>query len=323
MDSLTHGLLGLAVGSLRRSDRDRVAVLVGCVLAAELPDLDYFWPADDSVLHALMAHRGLTHSVLFAPLVALAASALTKLVFRRASVSSLFLWSLPAVLFAHLLADAWTGWGTRLALPFSDARVTLDFMMVVDPLFTLPLLVGALWGIRQRTVIRRAVLTGAAVSCLYLAARVAIRADLTARVQASYPKAEAVQVFPSWLGPLHWRYVAVTSDRYAVGSINAFAAPREQAVHRRAPPDALSPLARSSGTVREALAWARFPVLEEHPRAPSGVELSIADLRYHLNGAPTLSFHIELDDRGQVVSATLDRGGSARSLLQRFRGAPQ
>lgn len=320
MDSLTHGLLGLAVGSLRCPDRDRGAVLVGCVLAAELPDLDTFWPADDSVLHALMAHRGLTHAVLFAPLVALTATALTKLFFRRTSATSIFLWSLPAVLFAHLLADAWTGWGTRLALPFSDARVTLDWMMVVDPLFTVPLLVGALWGIRRRTLIRRAVLTGAAVSCLYLAARVAIRAELTDRVQASYPKAEAVQVFPSWLGPIHWRYVAVVGDRYAVGSADAFAAPQEQAVHRRPAPDALGPFARSNRTVREALAWARFPVVDEQPRAPSGVELSIADLRYHLNGAPTLSFQIALDDRAQVVSATLDRGGSVRSLLERFRG---
>jgi inner membrane protein len=267
-----------------------------------------------------MAHRGLSHSVLCAPLIALAATALAKLVFRRAAAISIFLWSLPAVLFAHLLADAWTGWGTRLALPFSDARVTLDWMMVVDPLFTLPLLVGALWGIRRRTLIRRAVLTGAAVSCLYLATRVAIRADLTARVQASYPKAEAVQVFPSWLGPIHWRYVAVVSDHYAVGSVNAFAAPREQAVHPRPPPDALSPFARSNETVREVLAWARFPVVDEQARPPSSVEVRVADLRYHLNGAPTLTFQIELDDRAQVVSATLDRGGSARSLMERFRG---
>jgi inner membrane protein len=323
MDSLTHGLLGLAVGSLRRPDRDRVAVLVGCVLAAEIPDLDYLWPADDSVLHALMAHRGLSHAVLFSPLIALAATALTKLIFRGASTISIFSWSLPAVLFAHLLADAWTGWGTRLALPFSDARVTLDWMMVIDPLFTLPLLVGALWGIRRRTLIRRAMLTGAAVSCLYLAARVAIRAELMARVQASYPNAEAVQVFPSWLGPIHWRYVAVVGDRYAVGSVNAFATPQEQAVHRRAPLHALSPLARSNGTVREALAWARFPLVDERPRVPSGVQLRVADLRYHLNGAPTLSFQIELDDRARVVSATLDRGGSAGSLLERFRGAPR
>jgi inner membrane protein len=320
MDSLTHGLLGLAIGALRRPDSDRAAVLVGCVLAAEIPDLDYLWPADNSVLHSLKAHRGLTHSFLAVPVVALASTALTKLIFRRAPAVSIFLWSLPAVLFAHLLADAWTGWGTRLALPFSDARVTLDWMMVVDPLFTLPLLVGALWGIRERTLIRRALLTGAGVSCAYLAARVAVRAELTSRVQESYPNAETVQVFPSWLGPTHWRYVAVVADRFAAGRVSTFAAPQEQALHRRALGDGLSPLASSNGTVREALAWARFPIVNERPRLPSGVQLSIGDLRYHLNGAPTLSFRIDLDDRARVVSATLDRGGSARSLLERFRG---
>jgi inner membrane protein len=319
MDSLTHGLLGLAIGALRRPDGDRVAVLVGCVLAAEIPDLDYLWPAANPVLHSLNAHRGFSHSLLAAPLVALAATALTKLLFRRAPLVSLFVWSLPAVLFAHLLADAWTGWGTRLALPFSQARVTLDWMMVIDPLFTLPLLVGALWGIRQRALIRRAVLTGAAVSCLYLAARVAIRANLQAQVRAVYPAAETVQVFPSWLGPAHFRYVAVERDQYAVGDIGVFSTTREQARHRRVRADQVSALAGANATVREALAWARFPIVEEAPRAPAGVELRIADLRYHLNGAPTLSFRIALDDRARVVSAHLDRGGSARSLWQRFR----
>lgn len=324
MDSLTHGLLGLAIGSLRRSERDRAAVLLGCVLAAEIPDLDYFWPADNSVLHSLKAHRGLTHSLLAAPLVALVAAGATKLVFRNARMTTVFLWSLPAVVFAHLLADAWTGWGTRLALPFSDARVTLDWMMVVDPLFTLPLLVGALWGIRRRALIRRALLTGAAIACVYLAARIAIRAAMTARVVASYESAQAVQVFPSWLGPTRWRYVAVVGDRYAVGRVNAFEAPVEQATHPGAASNGmsrLSPTASANDTVREALAWARFPLVTEAPRTPSGARVSVADLRYHLDGQPTLSFQIELDERGEVVAATLDRGGSARSLFERFRGS--
>jgi inner membrane protein len=272
------------------------------------------------VLHSLRAHRGLTHSIIAAPLVALVSTALTKLIFRRAATLSIFLWCLPAVLFAHLLADAWTGWGTRLALPFSTARVTLDWMMVVDPLFTLPLLVGALWGIRRRTLVRRALLTGAAVSCLYLAARIAIREELGARVRASYPNAEAVQVFPSWLGPTHWRYVAVIADRYAVGRVSALGSPEQQATHLRATGELLSPLARSNATVREALAWARFPVVSEQAREPSGMRISIADLRYHLNGAPTLTFQIDLDERARTLAATLDRGGSAGALLERFRG---
>jgi inner membrane protein len=127
-------------------------------------------------------------------------------------------------------------------------------------------------------------------------------------------------VFPSWLGPNHWRYVAVIADQFAVGRVSAFAEPQEQAIHQRAVAEGLGSLASSNATVREALAWARFPIVSARPRLPSGLELSIADLRYHLNGAPTLSFRIELDDQARVISATLDRGGSARSLLERFRG---
>jgi inner membrane protein len=170
-------------------------------------------------------------------------------------------------------------------------------------------------------LIRRALLIGAAVSCVYLVARVAIRAELSARVQAEYPNAETVQVFPSWLGPTHWRYVAVFADRFAAGNVGLFAAPRERATHPRVPESVPSAFARTNATVREALAWARFPIVNERPRAPSGVELTIADLRYHLNGVPTLSFRIELDDRARVVTAALDRGGSARSLFERFRSS--
>ena len=69
MDSLTHGLLGAAIAALPWPKRLEVAeepklalragIVVG-VIAAELPDLDYLWPASDDVMHALRAHRGLT-----------------------------------------------------------------------------------------------------------------------------------------------------------------------------------------------------------------------------------------------------------------------
>jgi inner membrane protein len=319
LDSITHGLLGLAIGALRRPDRDSGAVWVGCVLAAELPDLDYLWPASDPVLHALRAHRGLTHSILAAPVVALAAAALAKLLFRSARVAPLYVWSLVSTLFAHLLADAWTGWGTRLLLPISDERVTLDWMLVVDPFFTAPLLVGALWGIRQGRLIRKALLIGFAAAAVYLGARLVVKSALTARVSNAYPKAEAVLVFPSWLGPTAWRYVAVLPTRYAVGRISVFAPPEQQAAHVRASSARLSATARGSETVREALAWARFPIVRETSPAPGIAHVHVLDLRYHLDGKPTLGFAVQLDARSTVLKAELERGGSARELFERLR----
>jgi inner membrane protein len=88
MDSLTHGLLGPAIGALRRPDSDRTAVLVACVLAAEIPDLDYLWPADNSVLHSLKAHRGLSHSLLAVPMVALSAPSFSRARVERRAIQT-------------------------------------------------------------------------------------------------------------------------------------------------------------------------------------------------------------------------------------------
>jgi inner membrane protein len=60
------------------------AAMLAAVLAAELPDIDYLLPADDAVLHTLQAHRGFTHALIFAPVVALIAAAIAKAIFRDA-----------------------------------------------------------------------------------------------------------------------------------------------------------------------------------------------------------------------------------------------
>lgn len=50
-------------------------------------------------------------------------------------------------LFTHMLLDAFTTYGTQLLLPFADWRVSFDSITIVDPLYTLPLLIGVGWSI--------------------------------------------------------------------------------------------------------------------------------------------------------------------------------
>jgi len=328
MDSLTHGLLGLAVGALRRPDAgsarplsqtDR-AVLVACVLAAELPDLDYLWPASDPVLHTLRSHRGFSHSLLAAPLVALGASAIALVFARSARRLPVYGFALLSVVVAHLLADAWTGWGTRLFLPFSEARVTLDWMMVVDPLFTVPLAAGAVLAWRRRLAWHRPLLVGAAVAASYLGLRITTQQVLSARVAAEYPVAERVQVFPSVLDPLTWRYVAVLRGAHALGAVRAFGAVTEQGRLPR-PTDAdVTRLRTVAPTLEETLAWARFPAVTEVARVDGTLSVEVSDLRYHLRGEPSLRFVVELDRSGRVTRAELERGGSVKDVFGKLRG---
>ena len=326
MDTLTHGLLGVALAALpmprrleRPGDTPLRAALVVSVLAAELPDLDYLLPAKDAVLHTLSAHRGYSHSLLAAPVVALVAALLGKALFRRAAFASLYARALLSVPIAHLLPDLWTGWGTRLLLPLSDRRLALDWTMVVDPVFTAPLLVAALWAASRRHRFRRAMAFGIGACALYVGLRVAFSMHLSHEVAQAYPRAASVHVFPQLLSVMRWRYVARFDAEYAAGTVALGEAPVEDARHRALPTGPIAEELRRVPTVREALSWARFPVVSTSALDASGRRVTVADLRYHLGGKPTLSFLIDVEPDGRIRNARLERGGSAAELVRRFR----
>lgn len=322
VDNLTHGLLGLAIGAaLPQRDEGpkratRKAMLLAALVAAELPDLDALWPAENAVLHALQAHRGLSHALVFTPVIAGVATAVGRGGFREARWRPVALAAMLSVLFAHLLADLWTGWGTRLLLPFSSARLTLDWAMVVDPLVTLPLVAAAIWGRRPERW-RRAALVGLIAVSGYLGLRIGARAAVAAQLAERYPTAERVEVFPAWFSVWRWRYVAVLPDEFVAGEMGLWGGPDEQAGHVRREvvlPGAL----RANATVRATLAWARLPVVSV-TSGEGTTTVRVGDLRYHLRGQPTLAYEVEVDGEGRVVRAELDRGGGARELLERWR----
>ncbi len=327
MDNLTHGLLGLAIGAVRRPEGDARAgkrlsptdraVLVASALAAELPDLDGLWPMPNAILGAVEVHRGISHSLLFTPIWALAATGVAKLVFRGARVGPPFVFAWFAVVFAHLAADAWTGWGTRLLLPFSDLRLSWDWTMVVDPLFTAPLLLAAIAAVIWRAKWRPVVLAALLISTTYLGARIAVKSGLEQKVAAQHPDATHIAVFPDWFGLTDWRYVATWPERYVAGTVALGETPRVRATHARGSP--LPDRLMQVHTVREAVSWARFPLVTHSTRADGGEEIRVSDLRYHLKGEPTLSMEIELDEALEVRRADQVRPADPRKLVDRWR----
>lgn len=323
MDTLTHGLFGLTIGALRPRESPRgpltatdKAVLLACVLAAELPDLDYLLPAADPVLVTLRAHRGLSHSLLMAPVVAALATVIARVVFRSARTRPIALQALAAVVFGHLLPDLWTGWGTRVLLPWSAERMTLDWTVVVDPLVTLPMLVAAIFAYRaRRSDFRRALWVGLGVTVLYLGLRIGIRESLRASVETSYGTT-AANVFPAPLRVLEWRYVVETEDGYAVGTVGVGRPLLEQGRHPRGV--SAADHLRGEKVVDEVLSWARYPTIDLAARDGGGTTLTVADLRYHAGGQPTLRFIVELRADGTLESARLERG-NVGDLIDRFR----
>jgi inner membrane protein len=148
VDPLTHALLGAASAQLVFGRRlGRRAALIGAV-GALLPDADVLIRSSADPLLAIEHHRGFTHALAFIPVGGVAAA--LPWLLRPANRAR---W--PAVVGAAVLGyathgplDAATTYGTQLFWPFSAFRVGLDWISIIDPTFTLVLLLGvalALW----------------------------------------------------------------------------------------------------------------------------------------------------------------------------------
>ncbi len=137
MDSLTHIVLGACVGeAVAGKQLGKKAMWLGA-LANSLPDIDFiagFWMDTDD---ELLAHRGFTHSILFALLVtifmALAMkrwSHLKKITFKK------WEWFFGIEISLHLFLDAFNNYGVGWFEPFSPYRVSFNAVYVADPFFS-------------------------------------------------------------------------------------------------------------------------------------------------------------------------------------------
>lgn len=144
MDPLTQGLLGAAAAQAVCGRRLRHAWLPGAV-GGLIPDLDVLISSASDPLLAIEYHRHFTHALAFIPIGGLIAAA-PWLLRRRYRPEWKPIVAAATVGYAtHGLLDACTSYGTQLLWPFSSQRIAWDIVAIIDPIFTLALLLGVLW----------------------------------------------------------------------------------------------------------------------------------------------------------------------------------
>ncbi len=145
MDSLTHIVLGAAIGEAILGKKiGRKAMLWGA-LADTIPDFDVFASCCTTDAQQLLVHRGVTHSFFFILLMAPLLGWLFSKWFRKSEVSWKS-WTLLFFLgmFTHILIDSLTSYGTGWFEPFSSYRVSFNTIFVADPFYTVPFLICVL-----------------------------------------------------------------------------------------------------------------------------------------------------------------------------------
>jgi inner membrane protein len=145
VDTFTHGLLGAAASqAIFAKQLPRSAGLIGFI-AGMAPDLDLFLGSGTDPVASILYHRQFTHSLIFIPLGALLVSLLC-IWMKPFKGARLAVYGAAFVGYGlHPLLDACTSYGTLLLWPFSYHRIAWDIIAIVDPIFSLALLVGVLW----------------------------------------------------------------------------------------------------------------------------------------------------------------------------------
>ncbi len=153
MDSITQFVLGAALGELVAGKKIGSKAILWGGVAGTIPDLDILFNPFFTELQKLSVHRGISHSLVFAFAVAPLMAWLMRKLYRKKPEITFRIWLdvFFIGIFTHPLLDAFTLYGTQLFLPFSDYRVALNSIAIVDPGYTLPLL----FGITGALVVRR------------------------------------------------------------------------------------------------------------------------------------------------------------------------
>ena len=339
MDSITQIALGAAVGeaTLGRKVGNKAA-LWGAALGT-LPDLDVLAYPFLSEAGELLFHRGPTHAILFSFVAGPAVGWLLARIHRRDGASAAR-WSILAfaAFLTHTLLDSFTAYGTQLLLPFSRAPVAFNTISIIDPLYTVPLLVGIVGAMllrRDRGARRVFNYFGLASSTLYLALTIVtklhvadVAKDNLSDQGVSY---ERLEVMPTLFNNMLWVALAADADTVWAGTHSILDA--ENAMSFRAIPkrEYLLPPDSRQGVTSVLFWFSRelFTITEE-----SGTlffnDLHIGRTDFFLSddGDPIFRYALQQDESGRIVDIVSEqpsfdnRSEAVDAFICRILGEP-
>ena len=224
MDPLSQGAIGACLSQSLSSKKNLLTIGIIGFLAGMSPDLDVLIKSDQDPLLFLEFHRQFTHSLIFIPIGGLIfASVFYSLFKRRISLSFKQVWFYASVGYGtHGILDTCTSYGTQLLWPFTNDRFSWNNISIIDPLFTLPIIVLiTLAAIKKSPFLARVSLIWA-IFYLSLGWFQHQRAIEFANelIQQRGHNAIEISVKPSFGNLILWKIIYKTKDRFFVDAVN-------------------------------------------------------------------------------------------------------
>ena len=121
----------------------------------------------------------------------------------------------------HGIIDSFTSYGTLLYWPFSNERVALNLVSVIDPLFTIPIFIFVIYGVIKRSK----VFSMCAILWVFTYQATAyLQKDRAENLIYEYAlknghDVEKILAKPSFANIVVWKVIYSTSDKYYVNAI--------------------------------------------------------------------------------------------------------
>ena len=223
MDPVTQGTVGAILPQALANKRTAVWATVCGLLGGLAPDLDVLIRSENDPLLFLEYHRQFTHSLIFIPVGGSLVGFLLYLFVGQKRGHSLN----TTLIFTnlgygtHALLDSFTTYGTVLLWPFSETRFAWNLISIIDPIFTVPILVAVTLALfTRRGKYARA---GLAWAFLYLSLaffqqRAAIHmGEKIAQSRGHEPI--NIDAKPSFANILVWKVIYEFEERYYVDAV--------------------------------------------------------------------------------------------------------
>ena len=221
MDPLSQGTVGAAFAQSTANKNNILRIGVIGFLAGLAPDLDVLIRSSNDPILFLEYHRQFTHSLFFIPFGSLIIALLIfPLVKRSMGFKTVYLASLLGYA-THGLLDACTSYGTQLFWPFSNERVTWNNISIIDPLFTIPILIFVGTAIKTRKRLFSFFAIGWAAFYLSLGF-VQYERTLSVAIELAHSRghnAERLTLKPSFGNLILWKSIYQHEEKFYVDAI--------------------------------------------------------------------------------------------------------
>jgi len=220
MDSVSQLVLGAAVSVAVMGRKAPLwqAALVGAVCGT-LPDMDVFVDHGDAIRNMTL-HRTESHALIWLTLASPLLAWLIAGIVRQKQLWVRWWVAVWLALITHPLLDLMTVYGTQLGLPLTDFPYAISSIYIIDPLYTLPLLICLVVALCLRG--KRGLWwnsLGLTLSTLYLGWSMVAQSYATHQVKAEIARqqipAQQLLVTPTAFNTLVWRVLVMTPQGYA------------------------------------------------------------------------------------------------------------